>query len=183
MRWLLAGLAALVVTLAAIGRRRFLVVTVAGDSMRPALRPGDRLLVRRTRRVRAGQVAVLRPPPAGLFMASAGPSGLLVKRIVAVPGDRVPESCRIFGQLPECVPPGSFIMLGDNSRRSYDSRFAGLIPADLLIGVAVRPVAPVGPVGPVAPVGPVRTGGRGRVPRGSSRLASRRRSAGDYRRS
>lgn len=139
MRWLLAG-TLVAVALAAIGRRRFLLVTVAGDSMRPALRPGDRLLVRRTRRIRAGQVAVLRQPPAGLFMADAEPSGLLVKRIVAVPGDRVPESCRVHGQLPECVPPGSFIMLGDNSRRSYDSRFAGLIPADLLIGVAVRPV-------------------------------------------
>ncbi|MEV0898968.1 S24/S26 family peptidase [Actinoplanes sp. NPDC049802] len=34
----------------AVARRRFLLIDVAGDSMTPALGPGDRLLVRRTRR-------------------------------------------------------------------------------------------------------------------------------------
>jgi signal peptidase I len=129
-------------------RSRFLVVTVTGASMLPSLRPGDRLLVRRLplSRMSVGQVAVLRAaglPTSGEIRPSVladAPGGYLIKRVAAVPGDRVPESCRAptSPRLPEYVPPGSFIMLGDNPRRSYDSRFAGLIPADLLFGVAVR---------------------------------------------
>jgi signal peptidase I len=140
----ISGLAVAAIGLAAVWRWRFLVVTVAGTSMQPSLRPGDRLLVRRTPldRVKAGQVAVLRPPAGGTIRpdAAAQAGGYLVKRVAAVPGDRVPESCRTLAgpQLPEYVPPGSFIMLGDDPRRSYDSRFAGLIPAELLFGVAVR---------------------------------------------
>lgn len=121
---------------ALVWRGRFLLVTVSGTSMQPSLRPGDRLLVRRTglRRLRVGQVAVLRPPTTPGF--GTVDCAYLVKRVAAVPGDRVPESCREVAG--DHVPPGSFIMLGDNPRHSYDSRFAGLIPADLLFGVAVR---------------------------------------------
>jgi signal peptidase I len=143
MYWL-AGLGALI-TLVWFWRWRFLVVTVAGTSMQPALKSGDRLLARRTRldRVKVGQVAVLRRPPESLILAGAfadDHSGLLVKRIAAMPGDRVPAACQAFadGQLPEIVPPGCFVMLGDNLRRSYNSRLAGLISGDLLFGVAVR---------------------------------------------
>jgi len=143
MRRLPAVLAAIAGTLN--WRRHFLVVTVTGSSMQPALQPGDRLLVRRTRldRIRSGQVAVLRQPPGGKFQArpdADSADGLLIKRIAAVPGDRIPESCQALPDmpLPDYVPPGSFIMLGDNPGSSYDSRFAGLIPADLLFGTAIR---------------------------------------------
>jgi len=123
---------------ALIWRGRYLVVTVAGTSMQPSLRPGDRLLVRRAglHRIRVGQVAVLRPPTAPGPVCGTMDGAYLVKRVAAVPGDRVPESCREVAG--DRVPPGSFIMLGDNPRHSYDSRFAGLIPAELLFGVAVR---------------------------------------------
>ena len=47
-------------------------VAVAERSMEPALRPGDWLLVRRTRRVRAGQIVLARHP--------ARPDLLIVKR-------------------------------------------------------------------------------------------------------
>jgi signal peptidase I len=56
MRWLLAGAS---IMLVGYWRWRFLVVTVAGASMQPALRSGDRLLVRRTRLIRG------RPPGQG----------------------------------------------------------------------------------------------------------------------
>jgi signal peptidase I len=144
-------------------RSRFLVVTVTGSSMQPSLRPGDRLLVRRTplNRVRVGQVAVLRTPelPASkirLGLVADAPGGYLIKRVAAVPGDRVPESCRTPAnpRLPEYVPPGSFIMLGDNPRRSYDSRLAGLIPADLLFGVAIRRIGGERALPVTAPAGP-----------------------------
>ncbi len=56
----------------------FLRVKVAERSMEPALRPGDWLLVRRTGRIRAGQIVLARHP---------GQPGLL---IVRGPGSRWP---------------------------------------------------------------------------------------------
>jgi nickel-type superoxide dismutase maturation protease len=47
-------------------------VAVAERSMEPALRPGDWLLVRRTRRIRAGQIVLARHP--------GRPDLLIVKR-------------------------------------------------------------------------------------------------------
>ena len=57
----------------------FLRVKVAERSMEPALRPGDWLLVRRTHRVRAGQIVLARLP--------GQPDKLIVKRAARrVPG-------------------------------------------------------------------------------------------------
>ena len=50
----------------------FLRVKVAERSMEPALRPGDWLLVRRTRRIRPGQIVLARLP--------GQPGMLIVKR-------------------------------------------------------------------------------------------------------
>ena len=50
----------------------FLRVKVAERSMEPALRPGDWLLVRRTRRIRPGQIVLARHP--------GKPGLLIVKR-------------------------------------------------------------------------------------------------------
>jgi Signal peptidase, peptidase S26 len=66
---------------------------------------------------------------------------LIVTLALASGARRTPAGPR----LPEYVPPGSFLMLGDDPRRSYDSRFAGLIPARLLFGVAVRRIGEPGP--------------------------------------
>ena len=43
----------------------FLRVKVAERSMEPALRPGDWLLVRRTRRIRPGQIVIAKHPGRG----------------------------------------------------------------------------------------------------------------------
>jgi signal peptidase I len=80
----------------------------------------------------------------------AGPAGeLMIKRVAAVPGQAIPadcrEACSAAGQAssqPPSVPPGTFVVLGDNRALSYDSRQAGLISGRLLIGIAVRPIGP-----------------------------------------
>jgi signal peptidase I len=63
---LLGGAVAALAGAALAIRRRFVVVTVAGRSMLPTYRDGDRVLVRRTRMegLRAGQVVVVEHPRA-----------------------------------------------------------------------------------------------------------------------
>ncbi|MEU9839999.1 S26 family signal peptidase [Actinomadura sp. NPDC048032] len=159
MTWLAAtaGVLLAVGALTVWVRLRYLVTTVDGPSMEPALHSGDRLLVRRTRRVRAGQIVVVRirpptldaPPPdepgpapdEEVPVVRDHPDGLLlVKRAIAVAGDPVPvdrvPSLREARE--ETVPPGALVVLGDNAATSWDSRDYGFVRADQFIGVAVR---------------------------------------------
>ena len=140
---MLGALAAGIVVLAAgtvvVLRLRYVAVRVVGDSMEPTLRPGERVLVRRTplHRVHSGQLVVLAPPPDPLAAPEDPP--WLVKRAVALPGDPVPATVPGWAHPADGrVPPGQFVVLGDNAARSYDSRVAGLFPADALLGVVVR---------------------------------------------
>ena len=130
-------------------RRRFVAVTVVGDSMMPTLHPGDRVLVRRVplRRVRRGQLVVVRPPAGLPDPGDSPPAGSpdpgdrppwLVKRAVALPGDAVPAAVPGLDDGSGVVPAGLFVILGDNTGRSYDSRRAGYFRAESLLGVVVR---------------------------------------------
>jgi nickel-type superoxide dismutase maturation protease len=94
-------------------------VAVAERSMEPALRPGDWLLVRRTRRVRPGQVVLARHP--------GRPDMLIVKRAARrVEGD---------GEVG-----GGWWLESDNpDAGAVDSRRFGPVPAGLIEGrVIVR---------------------------------------------
>ncbi|GAA0239158.1 S26 family signal peptidase [Actinomadura nitritigenes] len=132
-----AGLLALAV------RRVLVVTTVDGASMEPGLRSGGRVLVRRTRRARRGQVV--------LFWATDGPDGdgpatgrsgtLLLKRVVAVQGDTLPAGWAepdVEGIAGTTVPRGSLVVLGDNRPTSWDSRHYGYVSGDRLVGVVIR---------------------------------------------
>ncbi|MBT2226074.1 S26 family signal peptidase [Nonomuraea sp. NEAU-A123] len=137
-------------------RRRYLVATVSGPSMEPTLRSGDRLLVRRTRRVRAGQIVVVRipnPPPLDGLPPGIEPGDedkvpersdpgwhLLVKRAVAVAGEPVPrQTFPALRDVPETVvPPCALVVLGDNPDTSWDSRDFGFVRGDQFVGVMMR---------------------------------------------
>lgn len=128
------------------------VSVVKGHSMEPCLHDGDRLVVDRVSynlgEVGRGDVVVLRYP--------RNPAVDFVKRVVAVPGDRVAMrhgALLVNGQvaddygciqdvqdLPELIVPGQhFFVLGDNRPISCDSREFGLVPGELLKGkVRVR---------------------------------------------
>ena len=90
-------------------------VEVAGDSMLPALEPGDRLLVLR-RRARVGDVVAVVDP--------RRPDRTMVKRVAA----RGPEGVTV---------------LGDNPAASTDSRLLGPVAAAVVRGRAVYRYFPV----------------------------------------
>ncbi len=133
--------------------RRIRHVLVADESMRPALRPGDRLLVDRTAYregpPRLGDIVVLADP--------AQPGRWLIKRVAAVGPGRFWKTP--IGPLPaagpdveETPPPGpavesvtlapsSVYVLGDGPG-SRDSREFGPVPLAALAGRAYRCYAP-----------------------------------------
>jgi signal peptidase I len=143
----LAGIVALAVGLRVL-RRRLAVVAVFGPSMQPALRPGDRVLVRRAQLqgLRAGQIVVVERPQADGTWTTRPPRWpaddreWLIKRVAAVPGDARPQEIAA-GPGGSLVPPGVLVVLGDNAARSLDSRQFGYIPAERLLGVMLRPLA------------------------------------------
>jgi nickel-type superoxide dismutase maturation protease len=90
-------------------------VEVAGTSMLPTLQPGDRLLVRRGRRARPGDLVVLPDP--------RDAARVLVKRVRAT---------RTHG----------VEVAGDNLGASTDSRTFGVVPRSSVLGRAVYRYAP-----------------------------------------
>jgi signal peptidase I len=130
-------------------RRRLVIVRVDGTSMRPALEPGDRVLVRRCRldQVRRGQVVVVQRPDERAGWGEHAPvdrrldgRGWYIKRAAAVPGDPLPAVVRgAVGTAEATVPTGKLVVLGDASR-SDDSRRWGYVPADRVLGVVARPL-------------------------------------------
>jgi nickel-type superoxide dismutase maturation protease len=102
-------------TLATVVARGASRIVVSGDSMRPALEPGDRLLVRRTHRPLPGDVVAATDP--------RQPDRILVKRLVTITDDGA-------------------VLVGDNPVASTDSRHFGVVDGSTIIGVAVYRYAP-----------------------------------------
>jgi signal peptidase I len=128
--------------------------TVSGDSMSPALITGDTVVVDDTdsnKKLQRGDMVAIR---------ISTDSTAMVKRIVAVAGDRVDfkdgavcvngEKSGEFDakrwltpikQLERCnsiVPAGSLFVLGDNASNSRDSKRLGLISTSQVEGKVIR---------------------------------------------
>jgi nickel-type superoxide dismutase maturation protease len=99
------------------------LVAVEGQSMRPGLEDGDRLLVVRRRRYRTGDVVAARDP--------REPARVLVKRVVEVDGDRL-------------------VLHGDAPDASTDSRTFGPVDVGAVLGRAVYRYAPAGRAGRIS---------------------------------
>jgi signal peptidase I len=140
---------AVAVALAVLARAAVHIYSIPSRSMAPTLEAGDQIVV--TRYVRShperGDVIVFRSPRAG--------GELMVKRVIALPGDLVDSRLgrvRIGGHtLPEpyvlrtastgaieaqIVPADSYFVLGDNRDDSVDSRSWGYVPRSEVVGRA-----------------------------------------------
>jgi signal peptidase I len=120
-------------------------VAVVEDSMAPAIRSGDWLLVdpTGTRWPRRGAVVVFREPETDL---------LAIKRVEARGGDHV----RVDEGLLHLAPDEAWL-LGDATGVSRDSRRYGPVPFERFVGRAWYRYAPMGRIGPIPRI---RTNGR-----------------------
>jgi signal peptidase I len=105
------------------------IVTVRGNSMAPALLPGDRVLVMRrwaTRRLKRGDVVVARVslPPG---------ERLLIKRIGALGGDRAVSQDKEL-----ILSDREVFLVGDHREASFDSRQYGAFLLDGVIGRSIH---------------------------------------------
>jgi signal peptidase I len=141
-----AVLALLVLVLAVLVTEPF---TVRSSSMAPTLHTGDQLLAERLTprfgHLERGDLVVFRAPAT---------RALLVKRVVALAGDRVgladgrlvvnghrrPEAYVDLASVdgvyfgPEVVPAGSVFVMGDHRADSVDSRDFGPVALDRVLG-------------------------------------------------
>ena len=130
----------------------FRVYGIPSASMAPTLQPGDQIVVTPyrapfAREPKRGDVVVFRSP----FRRDE----LLIKRIIATPGDLVASDagCVTVGGhalaepyvqraaasgviAPQIVPAGCYFVAGDNRENSWDSRTWGVLPRELISGRA-----------------------------------------------
>ena len=112
-------------------RRRFMLITVRGDSMMPTYRNGQRVLVR-CGRFSVGDVVMIRSPAPQIYQVD-----WMVKRAVAMAGDAVPADL-IEPAAAAVVPSGKLLVRSDASD-GVDSRQLGLIDDRDVMGVVCAP--------------------------------------------
>lgn len=130
---------------------------IPSDSMLPTLEQGDRLLVDKVSYrfdlPDTGEIVVFHPPER-LQQQGYQADQAFIKRVVALPGDRVQV---VGGEVyrngevldepyiteppryrwgPAIVPPEHILVMGDNRNNSNDSHVWGFLPIDNVIGRA-----------------------------------------------
>jgi signal peptidase I len=138
---------------------------VQGSSMAPLLRDGERILVNKFvyhfSPIERGDVVV--------FWYPEDPEVSFIKRVVALPGDRVeirrgkvyvnrklltepyvlPDRADRRSHSAMDVRPGHYFVLGDNRQGSNDSRSWGLVPHRYIYGRAFLRVWPMSELGSI----------------------------------
>lgn len=139
------------------------VSLVQGSSMEPKLHTGERIAVNLF-------IYHFEKPSRGdilIFKCPADTSKDYIKRVIAVPGDKVEiKSGTVYlnnqaiaepyitekdtdNYGPVAVPPGNYFVLGDNRRNSEDSRVWGFVDSSLIKGKAFFVFWPPKEFGPI----------------------------------
>lgn len=126
---------------------------IPSESMLPTLNIGDRLIIDKVSfhisGIKRGDIIVFKAPPASKL------DDVLIKRVIGLPGDNVTiksglvyinhqpidepyEMEKPRGDYEALtVPENSLFVMGDNRNNSFDSRFWGVVPEELIIGKAL----------------------------------------------
>lgn len=134
------------------------LVHITSDGMYPTLKPGDTVAF-------DTRAYIDHPPKRGdivLLIAPGAPSHVLVKRIIAVPSDRLriangvvfingtpisepylAEAWTVNNSWPadgmeQLIPPNEYFVLGDNRNHSSDSRAFGTVSRSDILGKLIR---------------------------------------------
>lgn len=156
----------------AIGIRQFVAEAryIPSGSMLPTLQINDRLIVDklsyRFNTPQRGDIVVFSPTST---LEKQNFHDAFIKRVIGLPGDKVEvKGGRVFVNDqalrenyieedpqyqwgPQTVPPGSYLVLGDNRNNSYDSHYWGFVPREKIIGRAVVRFWPPNRVGEITP--------------------------------
>ncbi|MBA5688438.1 signal peptidase I [Rugamonas apoptosis] len=111
--------------------------------------PGDRVEMRDEQLIINGQPASYATLGDGSeTVGAAGSLRTIQLRETMAAGTAAAHTIQLLPQVnarrnfaPVTVPPGQYLMLGDNRDNSADSRYIGMVPRALLIGRAVRVLA------------------------------------------
>ena len=147
--WVLRAVAAALLLVVVARVALFTTYRVAGASMREALQDGDRVVV-------ANHPWLVQPVLNGDTVILSVDGEVLVKRVMACPGDRIamdhghvlrngqtvvesiPASLEAGDSFPEyCLDGDEYFVLGDNRRVSIDSRDFGPVHGWQVIGKVV----------------------------------------------
>ncbi|NMA53005.1 MAG: signal peptidase I [Peptococcaceae bacterium] len=126
---------------------------IPSESMLPTLNIGDRLLIDKISfhfcGIDRGDLIVFEAPP------SSGLQEAMIKRVIGLPGDTIaiknglvyingdPLDEPYELEKPKddyqavVIPENSLFVMGDNRNDSFDSRYWGTVPDELIIGKAV----------------------------------------------
>jgi signal peptidase I len=147
--------------LLALGIRTFVAEArwIPSESMLPTLNIGDRLIIEKVsfhfNGFKRGDIIVFNAPPASKL------DEVMIKRVIGLPGDTVAiknglvyindqpldepyELEKPRGNYKTfTVPENSLFVMGDNRNNSFDSRFWGVVPQELIIGKAMAKFYPL----------------------------------------
>ncbi len=133
-----------------IATTQFKINMVQGQSMNPTLEHGDYI------------IGVKKKPKSGDLVVYKYQNSLIINRVVGAPGDEIEfknakvyvngnsESYSDFKEIPETTFPasrklenkfiiedGTYLLLGDNRKYSFDSRSIGLVSKDAIQSVTI----------------------------------------------